>query len=296
MIPGVGIGGGAGGRRLRPGLTVAGPASSLAFASDWGTATGQTDSALRDGSKWENLTVFDRQILEVVSASGLGFPSGMTNALRVEFDGEQAAHVSLAENGSSNANTPWGVPGTGEGLYFRVYFRNSIPDGDGAQDVGSAHQLQPAWGGCATHWAWKFGSNANGTWGMIFNTDGAGGGTWYGLSTLSKNHTYRLEWGLYNKTAGGAYTLELRIYNESGTQVIDGTDFEDQGSYGGGGGTMASQAPIQVSVSDDCIRRLFVGNNGPLGWDAGPGSYQYFGGMAVSETDWIGAYSAGEGE
>jgi uncharacterized protein YjdB len=261
----------------------------VAFFSDWRHSTGGSATAVRDGSKWDVYTNYGgANLLSVVPASGLGFPSGMANALRVEYSGQSAGHVAInEESGRAFQSAHWNAPGTGEGIYFRFYIRQAISDQAGTASGSSHHPVQSAWGTCANQWAWKFDSGPNGDFFVQFQTY-TGGYQWYLNTRIAKNHTWRFEWGFYDKNASGQYKLDLRIYNEAGQLAYSAADFRGESTQGGPTGTLAALNP-DIAVSDDCIRRFFLGNNGPQ-WTVGPGEYIYYGGIAVSRDGWVGAY------
>jgi hypothetical protein len=213
----------------------------------------------------------------------------MENVLRVEYHGSNGGHVAINEqSGTAFTSEHWDEPGLGEGIYFRMYIRNEITD-NATAGGGPNHPVQAAWGMCAFEWAWKFDNGIDGTYSLQFQTYQSDGLQWYLNDRLQKHHTYRFEWGFFNRSASGTYKLDLRIYDENETLIYGAADFDDQGS--GGGGTLATLNP-DITITDDCVRRMFVGNNGPGGdWEnIGPGEYVYYGGVAVSREDWPGSY------
>lgn len=262
------------------------PVAGFAFASDFGFNTGSTDTIVRDNNEWDVYNNYSSaNLLSIVASTGLDFPSD--NVLRVDFNNESSGDIRIWDK--------WALPaGTGNGLYHRVYFRNAIADGAGSHGTGAVHQIEP-WSGGGVPWAFKFGTQNDGTTPVIYSFPGLS--NWNG-PTLSKNTTYRIEWAFIRK-GNGFFTPLVRIYNSSDTLLYDTDDFVDDALN-----TLTAADPdVDLSQADDGTpptsifgRELFIGNNGPVNWTVGPGNYNYFGCVAVSTTDWCGAYTVGEAD
>jgi hypothetical protein len=263
----------------------------VVFVSDWSTATGATAAALQDTGKttpWNTL-VNSNNLLNVVSASGLGFPAGMTNVLEVthRVGGQASAHVA--------ASSLWALPALNQSLFFRVYLRNAIANAEGNLDLNSHHPMEVGTGGFSTEdWEWTYGSQNDGTFPIKFaclnpltNAHktrwclGAGGTT---TNRLNKNATYRLEWKL-TKTATNTYTLDIRIYDSSGTLVwhsgnIFGAQTGDPALSASGGG---------IVMTDAVLGTMQLGTNGGS-WNLGVVQHSYWGGLMVRSDNWCGPY------
>ena len=291
-----------------PTVSVTG-ASSLVGHWDWSTATGQSDAALNDTGKafpWtDNIQVGSSpQILTVVSAAGRGFPAAMANVLRVEHavttDGWW-----IEVDGTISGR--WSAPAVGQTQYYRVYFRHEISDAAGTQGYAATHPMETEYGfvGLGNNTiALKFGSYGNGTYPWYLQCEGAsfpfsawcpGAPTGSGgdPATLNKNTTYRFEWAI-TRTSSTQYTLAMRIYGADDSTLLfgnstiypwGGTTGQNLGVTGTGGAS-----PQQLPMDTTHYTRLRFGKNG--GFGAGAGNYVYWGGVAVSQTDWCGPYTA----
>jgi uncharacterized protein YjdB len=253
-------GGGSGGGATGTGTVV--------WSSDWSAG------GLRDGTNWSSSQDSPTgAVLSVVASSGLGFPSGMSNALRVGYP--------APGGGSVRVENRWAEPSVGQTLYFRTHMRYSIRDAAGNLGASSHHPIQPKPGSCPYQWEFRFGSSSNGNVPTeIVFYDGPGS---YQLSGgLSKNVAYLLEWAFTRVgTSGtsGTYTARVRI---NGTDVT--SNFR---RYDGAALTNAPATPI----SGECVRALFVGNNGPQ-WTgtSATADFVYYGGTAVCTGGWCGAW------
>jgi hypothetical protein len=269
-----------------------GPASaaqgggSLVAASDWGTATGTSLNAYSDGGFWDS-TDNPNNLLNVVSASGFDFPAGMSNVLRIAHpDDDNQYGVVAIENG-------WTLPSIGNSLYCRLYFRHDIAGSGG----GTFHPVQAAFeGGAQCPFVSEFMLDKTGasTFGFdIASYFPANEHDWlYG--NLNKNATYRYE-ERYERTATNSWKLHCRLYNSSNVQIAGNSDFVCTGWHANH--TLTTYAGTITSYTD-CLRHKMICNPGAGG---GRGSndaahqFIYWGGFAVSLTDWCGAYVPGEG-
>jgi hypothetical protein len=261
------------------------PTAGILFHSDWSTATGTTEAALRDTSKAKPWTARrdNDGILTVVAAAGRGFPAGMTNCLRV---GHLAPQVHSAEVSNDNV---WPVPNVGDKLFFRLYLRNEIADnqGDLSTTINSHHPVEPASGTCANAWSLTYASKNDGTFPFRFATleNTSPRNRWIlgpSQANLQKNHTYRFEWML-ERQAGG-FLLEIRVYNEAGALLYD------KNSIYNNAGTLTLAASGLLTMNATCLNKLLVGTNGG-GWVFSATQYSYFGGVMVRSDDWCGPYT-----
>lgn len=112
--------------------------------------------------------------------------------------------------------------------------------------------------------------------------------------TLQRDTTYRIEWRL-DRTATEIFTLQARIYNSANQLLFGNADFVCQ-RFGHNGHTIAT-AGNAVRILENlvpCLGSLFIVHQGL--WTAVPetGDKIYYGGCAVSRTDWCGEYTPGE--
>jgi len=270
-------------------MTVSAPSSGggggnvpLVFASDFSTGLGNSQAAVTDASKsihWNDWHP-DADQLYVVSASGLGFPAGINNALRTRYMGYNSADVKTLNQ--------WPEPATGGSMYFRIYYRLDIPNSYGNLPSGGHHPIEPVPGACPFQFEYRIGSNANGT--MDFKATLPTGDY---VQTLNKFQTYRFEWAFTNRTSAGAYKFEIRVYDASGAQIGSNSTFHRMNSTI----TLGQDNP-DVPLASDCIRALTIGSNGPTGWETvgttAADAFSYLSGVAISQVNWVGPYVPGE--
>ena len=259
----------------------------LVFASDWSTAAGNGANAVFDGGKWDNSVdgggPADR--MTVVSASGLGFPAGMSNVLRILYRNNDNEYWNV------NVEDGWTLPPIGGSLYFRLYFRHDVAGATG----GQLHTVQTGPpGNCPFTAELQFEKVS--TTGIDFYISNYGGSSsssnghdW--TVRLAKNTTYRIE-EQYVRTGTNAWKPHARLYDANNTLLFDDDDFDDTYT----GVTMA-QFTGNITSGTDCFRNKMIGNPGDGG---GRGSsdaahqHIYYGGFAVSHDGWIGPYVPGE--
>jgi len=250
----------------------------LVWFADWRTQTGASDPALSDGGKF-NDQLCNSNVLSVVPAADLSFPT--TNVLRVEYAQPSACQMRRARD-------LWRTVAVGETMFWRVYYRNAVPDG---RTLGFPHPLHLGEGNPYTMWVNFFAPSA-GSSSMTLQVDGShvwpDRGWSYGFVT---NQTYRLELRLQRVTTTTG-KASVRVYDSSGLLVAAPSEWTN-GETGPNLRSLADSDPT-VMVSDASFRLLDIGNNDPGGLVAGADQVIYFGGLAVAiGTDpemWIGAY------
>lgn len=268
------------------------------FHSDWSSSTGSGDAAVRDANKslpWQAHWQGSRVLLTVVPASGKGFPSGMTNIMRVMHWKQDFDWVMI--------NNAWQTPAVGSSLYFRAYFRNEISNAtDAGTGYASTHPLEStgSQGGLGgLYYSMKYGSFSDGTFPWLFDMGGPAypfnawspgapssthGGRSYDPGTLQKNTTYRFEWKL-TRRAANAYDLDIRIYGQDNRLLFDRNNI--YAWTGSRSQTLAANG-INLTIGDDRVRQLRIGLNG--GFATTNPEYVYWGGVAVCQDDWCGEY------
>lgn len=267
---------------------------------DWSTGTGWTDAVGRDTNKTVDLTLFNggNGGVDIASVSGKNFPTGIVNGVR----NDRTSGSNFDWVGAQNV---WAAPTVGQTLYGRMYGRNEITSNTNL-DYGACHPVESYGANSGGYdfdgnggYSFKIGNNTDGTWDFVVATYGTGTQYYWGYNVaspassatnpaLAKNHTYRFEWAL-TRTTGNTYTLQLRLYNESGTLIASGTDWKD--NLNGGGVSLDSSRT--TTMIDTSIRGFRVGTNG--GWGVGSSQYMYWSGLAFSLTDWCGPYDSVNG-
>lgn len=261
---------------------------ALAFASDWGTATGSTNTALTDGSKWDDfLCPMYADILTVIAKTS-GWPSALTNVMRVGAAGTDCGMV----KSGIGASVDWAAPSIGQTVYFRIYFKNNAPNGF---DLANQHWLQPNSDAGPQPWEWRFQTPYSGGVGLLqfhYTNQDSGGtpGTTFEVP-ITVGTVYRMEWAL-TRTGTLTATASLRLYEGDSTTLLYGdADFAD--AYASGP-THASVAPTIALGDVSQLNVVEIGNNGPAGAADTATNYFEFGAFAVSAEGWIGPYVSGE--
>jgi hypothetical protein len=252
----------------------------LDWFSDWRAATGAGTTAIRDNTKW-NDEACSNPLLDVISAAGLGFPTA--NVLRVDVNSTQCRKVYV--NGDM-VGTKWPLPTVGtQYLFMRYYFRDALPDGTNA---GNPHHMESHVGDIA--WAWKHHDPTGGQFDFVWEFPRNNYPDVEFAVRLSTNATYRAEARLFRDSATTAKAL-VRVYNSSNTLLATNDNF-----LNGNGTSLTARDPSitrVTSVAQD-LQSMDLGQSGQFGSTAGPGLYNYFGGVAVRVTSdangWIGAY------
>lgn len=289
-------GGGGGGVEVFPGtgevtVTAFAPtvttssASGILFEADWSTEIGATENACTDGGAFNVTTNLDTDYLDVVSASGLDFPVGMSNVLRVRRNG-------TGHSTDVRAQGLWSVPSVGQKLFYRIYLRNDISNAVGDQAV-SNHAVQFVDGVPAFEFNIWVDSWANGNFKHRWNNGNSDNSKRFRPGTdnpqvaaTAKFATWRLEWML-ERTGTSTWFFDYRTYNSAGTLVYDRSNYyNNNGSqtldaYLDGGGTM--------SVTAANTDKIQIGSSGGE-WSFSSDQYYYFGGFMVRSDDWCGAY------
>jgi len=273
-------------------VTAAPPTPTLAWASDWHTATGTSNAAKNDGGKWD-LSVDGggpTNRLEVVSATGLDFPSGMANVLKVlnRFTNWQNDYWNvLVQNG-------WQLPAIGGSITFRLYFRYNIGAGTGGDHLHAVQTGPP--GNCPYTAELLFGRATATTFDFSLATYGgtsSGGGNaheWQLNFPLNREVTYRIE-EQYIRQGTNTWKAHARLYDSSNNLIASDANFAD--TYGSG--TNLATYSGNITSGTDCFRNKMIGfpnQNG--GSDDAAHQHIYYGGFAVSLNGWIGPYVAGE--
>jgi hypothetical protein len=267
--------------------TVVQPA--FVFVSDWGTATGLTEAALRDTGRTPSWTTYDPDgLTEIIAATGLDFPSA--NVLRVTTSwngsGSSGSIIRLDE---STGVIP--VPAVNDSLYYRWYFRAAVPSA--VSTWGTPHPIQDGFNAADANWEFGARRTGAGLWKPRFNASGTAwpNDSWILDTNLSTDTTYRFEMKL-TRTATGLFTMDARVYNSAGTLLSDGSNFLNSNSS-----ASLTSAPSLTIKNAAEFGGLNSGSNGAFqGTTSGdhPFVFCYQGGFAVSAADWCGPYVSGE--
>jgi hypothetical protein len=275
---------------FRDELTPAG--TLIVFASDWHTAVGSGSTAKSDGGKWD-VTVDSggaANRIEVVATTGLDFPSGMANCLKVlnPFANWQNLYWNvLVQNG-------WALPTVGNALYQRLYFRYDIGAGTGTNTLHPVQTGPP--GSCPyTNELVEFDRIDATTYHLVNSNLGANGANkhrWEFKTPQTRGTTVRLEQQFIRQSTN-EWAMHLRLYNSSNVLIGQDADFTD----GYTGLTLAAYDAANGTITSgtDCLRNFMIGfPNQDMGSDDVNHQHIYYAGFAVSLTDWCGQYVPGE--
>jgi hypothetical protein len=256
------------------------------FASDWSTATGSGDSALTVGGVW-TADPRNPELMEVVSASGLQFPSGMSNVLEVTTEGINSTDVSLSDDTIV-------APESGQDWFYRWYVRY----GSGTfRHGGHDHSIQLSQGAGAL-FAFKIGATDTGITVEFNNSLGSASGL--GLDflngyakRLAYDTTYRFEIQVRFPTGSSVQLREARVHQVasdglSESALYDTSDFDAHA--GAGWQNFSVLKPTSTGVDLNMFKRFFAGYNGQTG--ATGSALRYYGGVKIQTDDWCVAYSA----
>lgn len=268
------------------------PADAV-FHTDWSTALGSSQAARYDTGKspaWNNDVGSGTagQFIDVISASGLGFPGSMANCLQTYWDAAINYEWIIANN-------QWSAPTTGNSLYFRIYNRHAGMN-NADEPYASSHPVESEGGTggvSGNFYTFKLGNWADGTfpfgWQIDANTQGwslganqdAGHSNAY--MPLAKNNTRRIEWKL-TKTGTTLYSIDMRVYASNDVTL----DYDRNNIYQWQGPSTMAAAGTNQPLDDAHVADFRLGKNG--GWGES-GSRVYWGGFAVRTADWCGAYN-----
>lgn len=256
------------------------PTEGLIFASDFGTALGSGAAALRDTGKSVPWTLSGGSGLEVISSTGLGFPT--PNVLSVT--------AQQANNGYARLFMMDLPPlAIGNSRFYRFYFRGMFPDG---VDDNQSHPIED---GNARNWMFAINHNQGGNGfftpyiGVSATGNGAQNYRWY-LPAFQKGVTYRVEIQIH-RLSTTSFNLHVRVYTGAGADPI----ITDANIRNEGGGLSLADTPTLFFEEVGRIQELWAGLNGLSGSNWHPATlYAYQGGFAVSDSDWCGPYAPGE--
>lgn len=265
------------------------PPVGVVFASDWGTATGTSDAALRDGGKWN--TLYCQQAAEtatVIAGNTVGWTK-TSNVLRLQQLGPSVCGTLEKVDLLPVSTSHWG----------RFYFRND--------EVGTQHNhvvtYNPGVGAPIQTALWNRSGSASGvniflrTYYLANGTPSAyplnvwsiGTPAQNGVDRLANGVWYRYEWHMEYVTPT-TYRIWPRIYNMADSLMYDATRFFQSDYPQSGNFSLATwyAAGNAFGFTDVSLgRRLGLGNEGP-GGSTNTGGYWYHADVAISTSGWIG--------
>ena len=255
------------------------PSGGVVMQSDWTTALGNSDAAIRDGGRWDDWADWGgAQLLSVVA----GGPTGYANALRVQQRGPNyAARV------QRNAFvTP------SQDFYIRFYMRNDDVSSTEDHIVSTiappdqADLIYVTKSGGASSWSFRIRA-----WSCAYTYPIS---SWAPSRALTNGQWYRLEFYVHFTDATHVQ-VHPRVYDATGALYLSDADFrqEDYGAAtwnGRSDWTLASFAAAGYSTClADPVRLTYfsMGNNGQAG-SSDTGRYWYYAGLQVRTDTWPG--------
>lgn len=287
------------------------------FISDFSTATGMSNAALRDTNKavpWTRHTAGTGggTGLEVVTTASTGRPFPSQNVLLVRANhrtgGVVAEHLMLGE---STGTGPIPIPAVGETLSYRWYQSVEVPNSIDAAG-GAPHPIQNGTNASVNDWMHEMTFNlatANppvdvGAWRRLLSFAGGGNvspnNRWdpVGSAPFIKGIVYRIEVQI-ERVSGGFYP-HARVYNSDDELLYDDTNIFN--ADGAGATSLATlAAPLALDADPNfTLSRFQIGNNGPS-WNTlvsgqFPFLMYYQGCFAIRLGDWCNAYGSLAGE
>lgn len=286
-----------------------GPAPRVAlFVSDWSTALGSGDAALRDTNKqqpWVRATAGGGGPtgLEVVTTatSGRAFPT--TNALRVTARARSGGVYAdqLWCNSSSGTQGVLPIPAVGEHRYFRWYISREVPNSVNTSG-GAPHGIQDGESASVSTWMHETVMNSDSTWGRWVMSFAGGGNVspnnrWGPNAFLNKFQAYRIEYH-FERVGTLTFYPEVRIYDANDVLLYDENTIMNNAGTGAtsmvalrNAGTPLTMESGDITVS---LSNLVSGNNGPS-WASAVGFpflMNYQAGIAIATDDWCGPYGS----
>lgn len=271
------------------------PAADVVFASDWkdqlGTYPATMDPVTPGGSDYRWSTYLGHFVvdqMDVIEATGLGFPASMAKVMRVPCDGLSTNPV----GGGRQQNvryTGLPVPAIGESLYFRMYERfHTYPSGTGSTDAQHGEQDGNAIGDI--NWARRSFEKSATTYGIGLRTEvnAFPNNRWGDGPTYTKGVTYRWEWRIH-RVGTSSVQYHVRVYGADDTTLL--FDDDDFANLSGGSPVYLSSNPTLSLRNVANLNGLNVGTNG---WQyIYTGIIKYVGGVCVRTQDWCGPYRNG---
>jgi hypothetical protein len=225
----------------------------LVWFSDWRTATGDTQLARYDGTRWTG-QLCEAPVLEVMPAAVLGFPT--RNALRMRYRRQSECQMLQVTN-------RWSAPPVGGSLVLRFYVRNDLPEGSAVGNPHPLHLGRPGAAGAPYALWFNFGAPTGGRARMVLQL---GGGPEYPdrfwSFAFASHVVHRVEVRVRRLTMTTA-TVDLHVFDATGRMLGDSADWNN-GETGANLRTLAQSAPV-FPVNDDSFTLVEVGNNGPAG-------------------------------
>jgi uncharacterized repeat protein (TIGR01451 family) len=269
---------------------------ALVFSSDWSNATGNTEGAIADGGRWDQLFWCGRDdIMFSVPGSTVNWTAS-SNVMQVRLQGVNGCRAIQRARAVPARTTHWG----------RMYIRN-----DETQFGESHHNFSYNFAAPIQAVFFNRRANANGTgWNLNFwMRNGPGNGFTYPVNTwIAQNREggpeqfmtfahriwYRYEWQVEYLPGGTRFRFWPRIYDMAGNLLADYRNFYhlDTANLGlePSFNTLEQWYNLgnAFAVDDaELMRNIGIGNEGRLN-TPNNGQAWYVANFAISTQGWIG--------
>jgi hypothetical protein len=265
------------------------PPTGVLFRSDWSTALGSSDAAIRDTNQQIPWSAAQSHGAQVISSAGLGFPTANVLDARVLMSGSFARANVIRYDGL-------GVLPVGTRRYYRFYIRVMTPDSYDALSGADSHThpIQDGNAASTSNWMFQVFTDPDGTWQMRLAFSSGSANTapnhYFTAGSFPKRETYRVELE-YHRISSAQYNMHARVYDSSGALVADDDDWRNAD----GSATFASNPALNFN-SPSYSNGLNSGHNGvysAVGADQYPFTLYHLGGFAVCGGSWCGPYNGG---
>lgn len=262
---------------------------TILFESNWSTATGNSDNALRDGGRWTWTGDFGGgQLLSVVPSTQVPGGPSVSNVLKV---------LQKGQNFSANVQVNDFVAPTTD-YYLRYYMRN-----DDTSSAGDHIVTVDTYSYGNLTFMRKFGGSSS--FKMYVNFFGCGYvypvSDWSPSQLLNNGQWYRYEYFVHYVDATHIQ-VHPRVYDmagnlilsdanflqsDYGSQVWNGSNTWNLSSYYGAGYNFCVDPNARADAGGHSLRNFGLGNNGQFGADITNLSW-YFAGVQIRTDTWPG--------
>lgn len=257
-------------------------AAGRIFAADWSWAIGVSNQAVLDGGKFNQRGGNGGSVVPV-GATGIQWPTGLANALRVTSG--------AGEGWTFARKTGMPTPAVGESRFYRVLFSLHMP----ASNDNQSHPIQDGNAGSDMNWelAIRHDSADRPDYRLQFQFHTNNPWPTYIIELrerLQERVVYQIEWAVHRveDAAVPQFTFEPKISDLVGNQLYSAADFAFDGNRAGYSAAHRFNFNNVANMSG-----LNTGCN-QSGWTAEGTFYGYQSGVMIRSDRWPGVYRAGE--
>lgn len=254
---------------------------------DWEEeALGSTsDAACRNTSKnvpWSLRVGVSGWLSSVQSATGRDFPS--SKVFQVVSD-DTAQNLRI-----ENDDEIIPVPGVGESLFYRWYYRGTHP-ASATTDDANHHSIQDGQSGSLCNWIFRTEENYDGTYNVYWEFDANLVNAWpnagFDRAGFPCDETFRFELQIH-RIGTSTFNAHVRVYDSADVLLYDDDDFENRN----GSQTLGDTPTLNFNNVAN-LAGFQIGLNGVSGPAlATPVHYSDQGCVMVRTANWCGPYNA----